>query len=115
MNSLSDEEFAKMQESAIEHAKLMKSRAAISEKESTQNTDNQGHKKFSSDISKEEKSQNKDFSQKPSAEPFSRDFKFAPTNKNNQKDDSVLLAFLLILIFDKADKILIFALIYIML
>lgn len=119
MNGLSHEEIMKMQERAILHAKDMQKRASIKNPQSCAPPKN---KKTPKEPLKEaQKSE-------PKALPHNITSTKVPCSKqilpcqeppimNFGTDDErlMLLSFILILIFDKADKILILALIYIML
>ena len=110
--NLSKEEFLKMQESALAHAKLMHNEA----KKKNSNYDFENIKSPCND-KKEVSDSNSQRNILSSGCPDekSNHNMFVMTNNNPLNDDTLLLTFILILIFDKADKILIFALMYIML
>lgn len=110
--NLSKEEFLKMQESALAHAKMMHKEAKRKDSDYDLKSSN-----FSLDTKINQSKKSRQSAPLPidcTCEGANHNM-FVLSNNNPLNDDIVLLVFLLILIFDKADKILIFALMYIML
>ena len=101
-----------MQEEAIEHAKFMYKKAKQQQARSGFNEE-----KYDSKEKYNQAHVNNQRAACPKSCPkaVTNHNMFASANKSTLNDDALLLSFLIILIFDKADKILIFALIYIML
>ena len=115
----SQSELIKMQNEAVINARNMQKRAKLKGDENSKNGSFQREK--TAPKTDEKYTENSTFKEKekkaesPYLKPFFMEIMFAETNSQNENEQRLLLTFILILIFDKGDKILIFALMYIML